>query len=121
MRQDEALAAAPQREWRLRIEDILESIVRIERHVSEVTLDDFLEDSRTSDAVLRNLTIIGEASRHVPPEVMHRHQSFPWSALQNLGRVVAEYDTVDLQAMWHTVQDDLRPLVPQLRHILEAG
>ncbi|HEX2094910.1 MAG TPA: HepT-like ribonuclease domain-containing protein [Longimicrobiaceae bacterium] len=105
----------------MRIEDILESIARIEHHIQGVTLDAFQEDSRTSDAVLRNLGNIGEASRHVPSEVAHRHPSIPWSALQDLSRVVEEYDTVDLEAVWRTVHDDLPPLVPQLRHILEEA
>ena len=53
------------REWRLRITDILDAIARIQRYTADLTEDAFVNDERTRDAVIRNLEVIGEASRHV--------------------------------------------------------
>ena len=55
----------PAREWRLRFEDILEAIVRIERYVEGLTFEQFQADQKTVDAVIRNVEIIGEAVRHL--------------------------------------------------------
>ena len=58
----------PSREWRLRVEDMLEAIGRIEEFVQGIDLDGFRKDRKTSDAVVRNLEIIGETARNVPDD-----------------------------------------------------
>lgn len=55
----------PPREWRLRVEDILEAIARIERYVTGLSFEGFQADQKTVDAVVRNLEIIG-GSRPAP-------------------------------------------------------
>ena len=54
------------REWKLFIEDILESIRLIKNYVENMDFDDFKKDRKTIDAVVRNFEIIGEASRFIP-------------------------------------------------------
>jgi len=54
--------------------DILEAIDRIERYTGSIGFEEFLQDTKTQDAVIRNLEIIGEAGkisrptsgRHIP-------------------------------------------------------
>ncbi len=58
------------RDWRLRIEDILESLARIERYLDGMTYEQFAQDERTRDAVIWNFGIIGEAANHVPEGVL---------------------------------------------------
>ena len=53
------------RDRRVRIADILEAIARIEAYVRDLTFEEFRTDTKTFDAVIRNLEVIGEASRHV--------------------------------------------------------
>lgn len=56
------------------LKDILEAIDRIQRYVGTMTLAEFLANSEKQDAVVRNLEIIGEAVRNIPPEF--RKKSF---------------------------------------------
>jgi hypothetical protein len=49
------------------VEDISEAITRIERYTAGLTLDAFLADTKTQDATVRNLEIIGEAVKSLPP------------------------------------------------------
>jgi uncharacterized protein with HEPN domain len=58
----------PRRDWRLRIEDILEAAEAIVGYVRGMTFETFRTDRRTVDAVVRNFEIIGEAARHLPAE-----------------------------------------------------
>jgi len=57
------------REWKLFVEDILESIELVESYVANMNFDDFKNDRKTIDAVVRNLEIIGEAARNIPDEI----------------------------------------------------
>lgn len=51
------------REWKLFLEDILESMGLIEEYVKGMSFDDFKEDRKTIDAVVRNFEIIGEVAK----------------------------------------------------------
>jgi uncharacterized protein with HEPN domain len=57
------------REWRLRVEDILDAIARIEQYVNGLTFEQFCADQKTLDAVVRNLEVIGEAVRHLSADL----------------------------------------------------
>ena len=108
------------RRWRLRLRHIIEAVEKIQNYVGGMSIGEFLADSRTSDAVLRNLEIIGEAARLVPEEVISRHEQVPWADMRAVRNIVAhEYDRVNLHTIWETVQHDLPPLVPLLRQVLE--
>jgi uncharacterized protein with HEPN domain len=74
----------PPRSWRLRIEDSLQAIARIEQYLAGHDVDSFRRDQRTIDAVIRNLEIVGEASRHVPLSIQERHPSVPWTVLSGI-------------------------------------
>ncbi len=51
---------------RLLCGDITEAVERILRYISNMTYDEFLADTRTQDAVTRNLEILGEAVKNLP-------------------------------------------------------
>ncbi len=67
----------PPRGWRLRLEDILDSITKIERYIYGLSFEEFCVDDRTFDAVAWNFGIIGEAARNVPPEITGRYPEIP--------------------------------------------
>ena len=41
--------------------------------IDGMTLDDFLADRRTRDAVIRNCEVIGEAIKHIPDDFRELH------------------------------------------------
>jgi uncharacterized protein with HEPN domain len=109
----------PPRDWRLRIEDILEAIAKIRAYVQDMTFEDFEQDSKTMDAVVRNLTIIGEASRHVPIQIQERYPNVPWREMQGMRNVVVhEYHGVSPYIIWRTATYNLPPLPEMLNVIL---
>ncbi len=108
------------RRWRFRLRHIIEAVERTQSYLQGMSLEEFLSDSKTADAVLRNLAIIAEASRLVTEEVTARHSQVPWAEMRALRNIVAhEYDRVNLRSIWDTIQQDLPPLVPVLREVLE--
>jgi uncharacterized protein with HEPN domain len=112
----------PPRDWRIRFEDILDAIVRIQSYTEGLTVDVFLTDQKTQDAVIRNLEIIGECARLVDDETAARAADVPWQDVCDMRNVlVHEYFGVDLDIVWATVQTDLQPLAESLRRALNSS
>jgi uncharacterized protein with HEPN domain len=100
------------------IEDMLERIGRIERSVAGLHHDAFLKDDKTIDAVIRNLTVIGEAAYRLPDEFKDRHPEIPWHRIAGLRhRVVHDYFDVDLDLVWKIVENELPQLATWLSDI----
>lgn len=107
------------RQWRLRLHLVIEAVVRIQDFVEGMSVERFLADARTSDAVLRNLEIIGEAARLVLEEITSQYDQVPWADMRAMRNIVAhEYDRVNLRIIWNSIEQDLPPLVPLLQQVL---
>ena len=103
------------RDPRLLVQDILEAVDKIERFIGNSSIDDFLNDERTIDAVIRNLEIIGEAANRLPDPFKNSHTQIEWSKLIGLrNRIVHAYFGIDLQIVWSIIKNDLRLLKDQL-------
>ena len=90
------------------VEDIWESIEKIERYTEGLTQDDFQSDEKTTDAVVRNLEIIGEAAGRLPQYFTDRHLEIEWVKIIGLrNRIVHEYFGVDLKIIWQILKKDL--------------
>jgi uncharacterized protein with HEPN domain len=70
------------------------------------------KDERTQDAVLRNLEVIGEAVKRLPPDLRQRAPEIPWQDIAGLRDVlIHEYEGVDLAIIWDVTVNE----VPVLR------
>lgn len=111
----------PPREWGIRIEDIVGAIDLILEYTHGMDRASFGADRRTVDAVVRNLIIIGEAADRVPDEAAGAHPEIPWARMRGMRNLaIHEYFGVDENVLWHTVTDNLPPLAPLLRKLLDA-
>ena len=109
----------PSRDWRFRIQDILDSIKKIQQYTTGMSYNEFLADPRTQDAVIRNFITIGEAANHVPEDIAEQFPDVPWGKMRDMRNVVVhEYFGVSLRTIWETVQSELPPLVEPLQKIL---
>jgi uncharacterized protein with HEPN domain len=109
----------PGRDWKLRIEDVLESIAKIQRYTAGITFETFASDEMRIDAVVRNITIIGEAARNIPTELQELYPQVPWDEMRGIRNVVVhECFGVSLPILWETVKQDLPLLMTLLKDIL---
>ena len=109
----------PLRQWRLFVADIVDAIGAIEGYTAGLTQEQFFDDRLRLDAVIKNLTVIGEAAGRVPVSVMEASPEIPWSRMRAMRNVVVhEYFGVDPAILWETVRSDLPPLEAKLEAVL---
>lgn len=112
----------PPRNWKLRIEDMVEAIQHIHQYIHGMDLAAFSADQKTIDAVVRNFEILGEAARHVPDDIQKKHAHIPWSKITGMRHLLAhEYFGINTEIMWKTAAQDLAPLLAQLKAIISES
>ena len=98
---------------------MLEAIERIQQYASGASRDQLSADTRTLDAIVWNLMVLGEAANHVPDDITLAYPEIPWSQIRGTrNRVVHGYDRIDFSIVWEVVQNELPPLVPYLQQIM---
>ena len=108
----------PKRYPDLLIEDMRTAIQKIERYTSGMDQQLFRQDEKTIDAVVRNLEVLGEATRQMPEDFTTRHSDLPWRQIAGLrNRIVHDYIGLDLDIIWQVIRHDLPQLFVQLENL----
>lgn len=108
-----------QKKPRVYLDDILESISKIEEYVKEGK-DSFFHDGKTQDAVIYQIAIIGEASAKLPISLKKSYSEIPWRkiiAMRNI--VIHDYSETDLPIVWAIVKRDLPVLEKAVKDIVK--
>ena len=102
------------RTYLLHIRDAVERIEQYASHGHEA----FLHEYHWQDGIVRQLEIVGEATKHLSAEFRQAHPRIPWQRIAGLRDVlIHDYMGVDLTAVWDIVQNR----VPELKaHVLAA-
>lgn len=109
------------RDWKILFEDIIESIIKIEKYTDDLSFDDFENNNLITDAVVRNIEIIGEASKNIPGEIQNQFSDIPWQKLRGIrNRIVHDYFDVDRNIIWHIVTNELSSLKKILQNHLQV-
>jgi uncharacterized protein with HEPN domain len=112
----------PHRSWKLRIADIIEAIETTLKYSAGMTFEQFAADQKTIDAVVLNFIIIGEAASHLPEDFIELHSDLPWREMRDMRNIaVHEYFRVDEMIVWETLRNNLPPLLPQLKNLINAA
>jgi uncharacterized protein with HEPN domain len=89
---------------RLLVIDILSCIERIHDYTIGMSFEEFASDSKTSDAVLRNIMVIGEAANRTPNEFRIKHPEIEWTKIIRSRNIVShDYDDVDYTIIWKII------------------
>jgi uncharacterized protein with HEPN domain len=74
----------PPRSWELRFNDILEAIEKIKTYTKSMDQNVFINAPQTMDAVIHNLTVLGEAVAHIPDEIQKKYPELPWPQMKGI-------------------------------------
>ena len=107
------------RKWKFRLLHMLEAVAKILLYTSEIDEAQFLADEKTVEAVVWNLMVLGEAAKHIPPEVELAYPEVPWPQMKGIrNRIVHGYDRIHRGILWNVARVELPPLVPILGRIM---
>ncbi len=109
------------RTHRMFVEDIMEAINKVEHYIKGFTYEAFVKNDMAVDAVMRNLEIIGEASRNIPEDVRKRYPDIPWGRMVGLRDIaIHEYFGVDLGIIWQIITRNLPETKPKVAAMLKS-
>lgn len=108
------------RDFGVFVEDILESITRIEEYTKDVSEDEFYNNIQLQDSIIRRFEIIGEAVKHIPQDLKDKYSEIPWKEIAgNRDIMIHEYFGVNLERIWKTIKEDILPFKEQLKKMLQ--
>lgn len=110
----------PAREWRFYLDDMIGFAERVLAYSDGLDQAGFEASTLNYDATLRNLELIGEAATHIPDAVRQAHDAIPWRMLVAIrNRLIHGYLGIDNDTLWSIIQDDVPPLLQQLKAMRE--
>lgn len=101
------------------IEHIDASISKIKEYTNGIDEAGFLANSLIQDAVIRNLEIIGEATKKLNEEFRATYSEVEWKKIAGMrDKLIHDYIGVDLWAVWAVVEISIPTLSLQIKTIL---
>jgi uncharacterized protein with HEPN domain len=101
------------------LQHILDAISRIEEYIQDIRYKDFMNDHLIQDGVIRQIEIIGEATKRLSAEIRIRYVGIPWKDIAGMrDKLIHNYFGVDLTAVWDTVKKDIPALKNKLSNIV---
>lgn len=104
----------------LLLQDIQEAIQNILDYTKDLTFQNFLDDSKTKDAVVRNFEIIGEASNKLPSDFLTQNNNIDWAGIIGFRNIlVHDYFGIDYEILWKIKSDNLPQLNLEIISLLK--
>jgi uncharacterized protein with HEPN domain len=104
------------------LKHIIDAIGRIEEYTKDVRRDGFMSSTLVQAAVVRELEIIGEATKRLGAQIKKGYPDVPWKKIAGMrDKLIHDYFGVDLDAVWETVERDIPALRKRIDEILKGG
>ena|SRR5688572_25406784 len=99
--------------------DMAERARRVIEFIGGSSHDQFMANVLLQEGVIRQLEIIGEAAKRITPATRAQLPSLPFSAMAKMRDLVAHvYWGVNLEIVWATATNDMRPLIDAIEPLL---
>lgn len=109
----------PKRSNREFIRDMKEAIDRIQEYTKGMDYEQFLQDTKTQDAVIRNIEIIGEAAKNLSSDFRKKYAHLDWKKIAGMrDKIIHFYFGVKWDIVWGVIKDKIPALSIQINSIL---
>lgn len=107
------------RDYSVYLEDVRDAIDRIRRYTDGMSREQFENDEKTVDAVVRNLEVIGEAVKQIPETIRTAHPDVEWRKIAGLRDILAhQYFRIEMDIVRDILENKLPKLYQQVSQIL---
>lgn len=114
-------ASSMRPEDRIRLRHIVEAATKAIAYSAGKQRSDIDEDELLRLALTKLIEIVGEAAKHIGPDVRRRHPAVPWSGAARMrDRLIHHYFNIDHDILWHTLTEDLPQLLAALPDVEES-
>ena len=102
------------------LEHIIDAVKDIESFTRGLTKSQFLKNKLRQSAVIRQLEIIGEASKNLPENFREKYSEVEWKKIAGTrDKIIHHYFGIDLNTVWDILQEDIPDLKEKILKIME--
>ena len=102
--------------------DIKEAVRRINSYIKKTNYSKFLKDTKTQDAVVRNLEIIGEAVKNISKDLKKEYPKIQWRKLAGVrDRLIHNYFGVNYDVVWVIAKEELPEIILQIEELKNSS
>lgn len=110
------------KDYRLFLNDILYAIERVQKYTKSIKKSQFEDDEFLQDAVMRRISIIGEAANRLPKTFIKKHPEIPWKEIIGTRNIIIHYyEGVKLETIWKIIRKDLKSLKKFIKNLPEIS
>lgn len=99
-------------------QEIIYAIDEIERYTKDLTMSTFIQDTKTYNATMLCLALIGETASKFTQNVREQNKIIPWGDIIGLrNRISHDYFGLDEEVIWRTIKESLPEFKEEIKKL----
>jgi uncharacterized protein with HEPN domain len=108
------------REPKVFLEDIIIASNKVLKYTKGLSYDDLMDNDLVSDAVIKNILVIGEATKNIPDEIREANPNIEWRKMAGMrDMMIHGYFSINYRIVWDVVQNKIPTLKKQVEQLLK--
>ena len=100
---------------------IMDAISRIGEYIQGINEEEFFRNYLVQDGVIRQLEIIGEATKQISQGTREKHRNIPWKDMAGMrDKLIHDYFGVDVEQVWFTASNDIPTLKIEMQEVVNT-